>query len=379
MKLALIRQRYTPYGGAERFVERVLSSLGREDLRITVITRSWPSEQATANTRILRRDPFYLGSTWRDAGFAHAACAAVASETFDLVQSHERIACCDIYRAGDGVHREWLIQRSRRKGLSARLDAGLNPYHRYTLEAERRLFGSRRLRAVVCNARMVSEEIKRHYGVPEGKLHVIYNGVDTAFFHPGLRAEHRSRMAARLGLPDDARVCLFVGSGFERKGIPLLMEIWPHLPPQAHLVVAGRDRRLPHYREASRREGWRGRVHFVGPQRDVRPWYGLADLFVLPTLYDPCPNAALEALACGLPVLTSHKCGAAEWIRAGINGDVADALDTPAWRALILAWVSRSDPESSRAAARAAAEPLNLDTMQRAYRDLYSRLLAPSP
>lgn len=375
MKLAILRQRYTPFGGAERFLERAIAALGREDMEITVITRSWPGSGVSGAVRILALNPFYLGSTWRDAGFARASCRAVAAGKFDLVQSHERIACCDVYRAGDGVHREWLMQRARQRGLVGRSLDRLNPYHRYTLAAERRLFTSPGLKAVVCNAHMVREEIQRHFGVDRTKLHVIYNGVDTDAFHPGLRAEYRSALRAQLGLPEDAVVYLFVGSGFERKGVPLLLDLWPQLPAHAHLVVAGRDRSMQ--RCVKRAAGSGGRVHFVGAQKDVRPWYGLADVFVLPTLYDPCSNAALEALSCGLPVLTSSKCGASEWIVAGQNGDVADALDAQKWRAILLAWLAPERRRQARDAARASALPLTLEAMQQSYRDLYARLLTP--
>ncbi|MBI2315552.1 MAG: glycosyltransferase family 4 protein, partial [Betaproteobacteria bacterium] len=72
------------------------------------------------------------------------------------------------------------------------------------------------------------------------------------------------------------------------------------------------------------------RVVFAGGQEDVGPWYVLADCLVLPTLYDPFPNAALEAMACGLPLITSTSCGAAELVREGENGYVCDALDSAA-------------------------------------------------
>ena len=70
---------------------------------------------------IVRCDPFHVGRVWRDWSFARAACAATAREAFDLVQSHERIACCDVYRAGDGVHRVWLEERMRTGGRLERL------------------------------------------------------------------------------------------------------------------------------------------------------------------------------------------------------------------------------------------------------------------
>lgn len=374
MKLAIVRQRYTPFGGAERFLERALAALGRDDLEITVIARDWP-EGAQSSYRRLLLKPFSLGRAWRDSAFARAACRAVAEGGFDLVQSHERLACCDLYRAGDGVHREWLIQRGRRRGgLTSRLDR-LSLFHRRILAAEAAMFASPRLRAVICNSRMVRDEIVQYYGVPVDRLLVIPNAVDASQFHPGLRTQHRQAMRERLGLHEEQPVFLFVGSGFERKGVDLLLEIWPRA--DATLIVAGHDRNLKRYQQRAKALG--DRVRFVGPQKDVRPWYGMADAFVLPTLYDPLPNAALEALSCGLPCLTSSKSGAAEWITPGVNGAVADALDQDAWSALLQAW---SDPARCRAAAApaaAAVAELTPEAMQTRFRDLYARLLRNEP
>lgn len=372
MKLAIIRQRYNPFGGAERFLERTLAALRLDDLEVTVIARDWPKGAQSDYQRVLVK-PFAIGRAWRDAAFARAACAAVAGGGFDLVQSHERLPCCDLFRAGDGVHREWLIQRARRRGGLSRFLDRASPFHRRILAAERTLFASPRLKAIVCNSRMVRDEIARHYGVARERLVVIPNAVDGTRFHPSLREQYRASTRRELGLADDRPVFLCVGSGFERKGVDLLLEVWPGV--DATLLVVGHDRRLADYRR--RAEGLAGKVRLVGPQQDVRPWLGAADVFVLPTLYDPLPNAALEALASGLPVLTSLKSGAAEWLRPGVNGDVADALDPAAWLALLKAW---SDPARAHAAApeaRAAVAGLTPDAMQHAFRDLYSRLLRP--
>lgn len=374
MKLAIVRQRYTPYGGAERFLERALDALGGNDLEITVIASEWPQGAASAYRRVLLR-PFSIGRAWRDAAFAHAACREVVRGGYDLVQSHERIPCCDVFRAGDGVHREWLIQRGRRRGALARGLDRLSPFHHRLLVAERRLFASPRLKAVVCNSAMVRDEIVCHYGVEADRLHVIPNGVDSVRFHPGLRAQYRTSLLQQLGWPEDSVVFLLVGSGFERKGVDLLLDLWPRLAPGARLVVAGRDRNLVRYQRRTEALGLGARVRFIGPQTDVTPWYGLADAFVLPTLYDPQPNAALEALACGLPVLTSAKCGAAELITPGVDGDVADALDAPAWLAMLEAW---SDPVrcvAARDTARGAVASLSLEVLQVRYRNLYAHLL----
>ena len=324
LKIALVRQRYTPFGGAERFVTNAVRALRAEGAVLTVVTRHWPGGEEFSP---LICNPFYLGSLWRDWSFARCVCRALTNKDFDLVQSHERIACCDIYRAGDGVHREWLAQRRRVLGPLSRLGIALNPFHRHVLAAEKKLFASPQLKAVICNSIMVKEEIQRHFGFPEEKLHVIYSGVDLDAFQPRLRELHRSEVLAQLNIPADATVFLFVGSGFERKGLATALRALADLPASAHLLVVGKDKKLEQFRHLANQLGIEARTWFLGGQENVQPFYGTADAFVLPTLYDPFPNAALEAFASGLPVITSTKSGAAELIHEGENGFVRDALD----------------------------------------------------
>ena len=105
-----MRQRYNPYGGAERIVARALPALERAGAEVTLIARS---DKGWGARRVLQVNPFHVGNLWRDWSFARAARAAWRREGFDVVQSHERIPGCDVYRAGDGVHRRWLELRAR--------------------------------------------------------------------------------------------------------------------------------------------------------------------------------------------------------------------------------------------------------------------------
>lgn len=369
MQIALIRQRYTAFGGAERFVANALEALKSQGAQLTLVTRRW---QGQAGLDAIVCDPFYLGSLWRDWGFARAVCRELARRDFDLVQSHERIPCCDVYRAGDGVHGQWLAERCRALPAPQRLGLRLNPYHRYVLAAEKKLFASPRLKAVICNSRMVEEEIRRHFGVAEEKLHVIYSGVDTAAFHPELRTRHRRAVRERHGIPNDAPVFLHVGSGFERKGIARLLAALARLPDAAHALIVGKDKHLKRFQRLADHLGLAGRVLFTGGLTDVKPCYGAADVFCLPSLYDPFPNAVLEAMASGLPVVTSTKCGAAELIEPGNNGFVCDALDVTA-----LAEAMRRAAERSTEmgiAARRRVEPLTLAAMSARLVELYQQL-----
>jgi UDP-glucose:(heptosyl)LPS alpha-1,3-glucosyltransferase len=230
------------------------------------------------------------------------------------------------------------------------------------------------LKAMICNSRMVRDDVARRFGVPEDKLQLIYNGVDCAHFHPGLRAEHRAALRQKLGCSDTVKVILFVGSGFERKGVATLLDALARLP-EARLWVVGRDKAQAAMERRAARLGVTDRARFFGPQPDVRPWYGAADVFCLPTLYDPFPNAALEALACGLPLVTTTTCGAAELVRPGENGAVCAPNDPAALAAQLGPLLDAGPTPQQRAAARAAAEPFTLEATADALLDLYRRLL----
>jgi len=371
ISIALVRSRYAEDGGAERFVGRALESLKTQQLSLTLVTREWRSGDGYD---VVTCNPFYLGRLWRDWSFARCVCRELAQRKYDLVQSHERIACCDIYRAGDGVHREWLKQRARVLGPAARLGLALNPYHAYVKAAERALFASPRLKAVICNSKMVKEEIRHYFGLPDEKLPVIHNGVDTEDFHPRLR-QHRSAVRGKFNIPENARLFLFVGSGFERKGVAVLLDVMAQMPPHVFLLIVGRDKRMEDYQRRAAQRGLSGRVIFAGSQPDVRPYYGSADALVLPTLYDPFPNVVLEAMASGLPVITSTKCGAAELVESGGAGMVCDALDISALGKAMQALLVPERAAGMGRAARAIAERFDLGGMARELSALYDRLV----
>lgn len=372
MKLAIVRQRYTPFGGAERFIARALPALERAGAEVTLITRSATGWGAR---RMLRVDPLHLGRTWRDASFARAARAAWRREGFDLVQSHERIPGCDVYRAGDGVHARWLEIRRERASLLERIGIALNPYHRYVCRAERAMFEHPRLRAVVCNSAMVRDEIRRAFRVDPEKLHLVYNGVDLEHFHPRHRETLRGAARSELGLHPRETVFLFVGSGFARKGLEAAIAALARAGNDAfRLVVAGRDRTQRAFEAQARAAGVAGRVRFLGGRDDVRPLYAAADCFILPSRYDPFPNTALEALAMGLPAIVSRRTGAAEIVEDG--GWVCEP-DDPAGLAALLQEADRAtrDDEASRRARR-VAERYGMEEMALKLAALYKELMA---
>lgn len=376
MRLALIRQRYTPFGGAERFMDRAIHALGQE-AEITVLAREWRGE--ATGYRFIECNPPAHGNVARDRTFAAAVRNALAGETFDLIQSHERLVPHGIkapflYRAGDGVHATWLAERARHHGWLGRLRNAVNPYHRYMVEEEAAMFRHPKLTGVICNSQMVRDDIAARFGLPATRLHVIYNGVDLSAYAPAA-LDQKAKIRSHQGFPADQPILLYVGSGFERKGVGNLLRAFARVRADVQLVIVGADRHLSRYQALAARLGVADRVRFTGAVQDVKPWYAAADAFVLPTLYDPMPNAALEALACGLPILTTPSCGAAELITEGVNGYVRDAIDI---HGMAQAMSRLADPAGSApmgAAARTSVEHLSLDAMAQALLALYRRLV----
>jgi len=154
----------------------------------------------------------------------------------------------------------------------------------------------------------------------------------------------------------------------------VLLEAVARVKAETWAVVVGADKRAARYARRARTLGIADRVRFVGAASDVRPFYAAADSFALPSLYDPFPNAALEAMACGLPVVTSTKCGTSELVREGENGFVRDALDV----AGVAEALAKLDPATARRLGESARETvatLTPESMAREYIDLYTRLL----
>jgi UDP-glucose:(heptosyl)LPS alpha-1,3-glucosyltransferase len=319
MKIAFVRRGFSPTGGAEAYLRRLAGGVAAEGHAPVLIgSRDWP-EGAWPGEFVVRVDGRSPMRFAEDVERARAGC--------DVIFSLERILRCDIYRAGDGVHRAWLERRAACEPAWRRWSRWLNGKHRELLRLEACVFSPERTRIVIANSGMVRDEIVSDYGFPAERIEVIANGYDAPPVRPEARAERR----AELGIAPGAFVALFAGSGWDRKGLRMAVEAIRALP-EARLLVAGKGR--PFAVPAN--------VQFLGPRKDLQPDYAAADVFVLPTVYDPFSNACLEALAAGLPVLTTTANGFSEIITDGVHGSVFPPNDAAAVVEAFRCWQSSS-------------------------------------
>ncbi len=356
MRIALLRLRVGGPGGAETTLGHLARGLAAAGHRVTVYGAGVQPHESLGPQVKYAPVPVWGGKTLRLLSYALNSRRLLVQEPVDVVLSLERTLFQQVYRAGDGCHREWLARRTPQLSMAQRLAQTLSPFHLVMLQLENRLFRDPELKRVIANSRQVKAEIIRHFQGEPGKIRVIYNGLDRRVFRPPAEADRR-QVRRRLGAPEDGGLILFVGSGFARKGLAYLFEAFSHLTDeQAHLWVVGKDRPAD-YQRLAQRLGVASRVRFWGPQAEVAPFYQAADLLALPTLYDPCSNVVLEALGCGCPVITTQANGAAEFITPGENGAILVSPEPiPLLATALEEWLTKSrDPRVSQASADAVA------------------------
>jgi UDP-glucose:(heptosyl)LPS alpha-1,3-glucosyltransferase len=207
---------------------------------------------------------------------------------------------------------------------------------------------------------MVKQDVMERYGVPEEAITIIPNGVDLDRFHPRHRTGSGAVLRQQLGFDDSHLVLVFVGTGYRRKGLDCLLDVMPELVrqrPESRLLVAGSESGLASWQQQAERIGMANHVRFLGGRRDPEVCYGAGDLYVLPTQYDPFANTTLEALASGLPVVTTAANGGCEVLDHGKHGAViSEADDRDALLQALLMWSDRDRLRDSSVAARSRAE-----------------------
>lgn len=337
LAIAFVRRGYSQSGGAEAYLKRLACGVldAGHDVHL-ITTNDWPQTEWPFG-RVHRLH--YQSAI----AFANELKQMRPGIPCDVLMSLERVWDCHVYRAGDGVHRAWLNRRRKFEVPLQRFIRGLNHKHRDMLQLEEALFTDRGAGRVIVNSHMVKSEIVDLYHYPADKIDIVQNGVplEKFRFDPELREKSRTD----LKLKPDQIALLFAGSGWERKGLLFAIE--------AMQLCRNRNMRLLVAGRGNQRSYKSKRVQFLGEVPDLVRIYAAADIFILPTIYDPFSNACLEGLACGLPVITTRANGFSEIIEDGVHGSIVDfANDLAGLRDAIQLW--------SDAACRAAVRPTNI-------------------
>ncbi len=341
LRLGVAVRRFHPYGGGERFLGRLLEALPEERFELHLFTTGSPPTGPWVHHRVPALGWLPWGRFW---GFGWAAARAVARDPVDLLYAHDAIlGPVDIFRAGGGCHPAYRAAMAPADSPARRLWEAIRPRHGMMTAVERRCFLT--ARQVVVNSERVKREVCSFYGVVPERVAVVYNGIDLARFDPAGGAVARAAVATRFPEVADRVRLLYVGSGFRRKGVDTLLRglarVAPAVRADLHLLVVGKEPRLARYRRLAARLGIGDRVTFTGPLKEVDELLLGCDGFCFPTRYEPFSNACLEALAAGLPVITTAANGVAERLTDGGGVVVDDAEDVDGFAAAITRMADR--------------------------------------
>jgi UDP-glucose:(heptosyl)LPS alpha-1,3-glucosyltransferase len=371
MNLALCYERVVPAkGGAEVFIADFIRRLvaDRHEVHLYGYERDAASlpREVIFHALLPRAAPRFL-RPWR---FAAACERALQQEPHDIVLGFNKTWRQDVALPQGGLHAASVLQNrlKYRNGLmrfGARIAKWLDPAHWSYTWLERKQYAGCERPLVIASSRMVAGHFRRFYGMGPDRVRVIPNAVDPARFSEHDRLRIRAEVRERLHLTPDEPTALFVGINYRLKGLEPLLHAVRELPVMPfHLLVCGSGR-VRGFKRLARRLGIERQVSFLGYCGEVRQMYFASDFLVHPTFYDPCSLVVLEALACGLPVITSIHNGAGELLHPQEDGIVLE--DPHDAKALGCAIERFCDSRVRAAASRAARHTASAWTFEAHY------------
>jgi UDP-glucose:(heptosyl)LPS alpha-1,3-glucosyltransferase len=311
-------------GGAERYLVDLCKRMAAEDFEVHVYAERWDEEEEGVHCHLVRTISF--PKSLRLLSFAARATRAIREGRYDVTLGVGNTLGADVLQPHGGVHWAWFWRS---------LKAYDNPFLRLlkllgrTLSAKQWVSGwiedapyrSGKVRRLVAISEMVKQDMMESYHLTSDRITVVYNGVDIERFHPR-NGQWREEIRRRHGIGEEFLI-LFVSNNYRMKGLAYLIRALSQMKkeqsPPFKLLVLGRDREAPYLRLAEG-QGLSGDIVFAGSTDRPERYYGAADLLVHPTFYDACSLTVLEALASGLPVVTTSHNGAGGLLQQGEDG-----------------------------------------------------------
>ncbi len=333
MKVALISEWIDPWrGGAETSTLQFLHHLMDRGTEVHLFTRSRPSPTPTLHVHNIGGAA--MSRTRRSVTFAHRVARLVRQDRYDVIHAISPCTCADIYQPRGGtvaesIERNLALIGSGPRRLIKRYANRLNFKQRYSLIMERAIFGGG-VPIIVAISDYVTDQLRRHYDVPQSAIRKIYNGVNPDDTDPEERRRHREAVRREYDIADDHCLVLLIAHNFRLKGLPTWIDALARINRQGvsdvRSLVIGKGDSLRWQRQAER-IGVADFVTFTGPSDRIPTMLHAGDVLVHPTYYDPCSRVVLEAMASGLACVTTRWDGASEMISDGDNGYVLDDSD----------------------------------------------------
>lgn len=375
MKIAFGYESVLPArGGCETYITDLARRLVADGHEVHLYACRWDAAALPKSVRChalgLPPGPRFL-RPWR---FGAACEQALREACHDVTIGFDKTWGQDVLYPQGGLHSasaEHNLGKYRRPWMRslARVVKHFDLAHHSFVRLEQRQYLGPTRPLVIVNSHMVQRHFQEHYGIDPSTLRVVYSAIDPGRFPAHDRPRIRQEWRERWGIGPEETVGLFAAMNYRLKGLDPLLHALRYLPSYRpfRLLVAGNSR-FQGYQRLARRLGVAHMVQFLGPCSEMRNCYFAADFLVHPTFYDPCSLVVLEALACGLPVVTTRFNGARELLHPPREGYVID--DPHDHRRLAECMMDLLDPDQRGACARAAAETATHWTFDDHYRQM---------
>jgi UDP-glucose:(heptosyl)LPS alpha-1,3-glucosyltransferase len=310
----------------------------------------------------------------------------VRRHELDVVHDNGYGWFCDVFQPHGGSRRasfeqNLLLSPRLVRGVKRQAARWLTRHDEFRKLVDRQYSDPQRIYMPI--SRMVAGHMMRYHGVPAHQMRLVYNGVDLQRFSPEHRDTFRDEIRQQLGIRSEQVMLLIVAHNFRLKGVRTLLRAAARLSAggkDLHVVIVG-GKHLDFWQRRAKWMGLAERVSFLGRIDDPVPYYAAADAYVQPTFYDPCSLVVLEALASGLPVVTSRFNGVSELLTHGREGYViCDPADHHELAEALLPMFNPARRAAMGQAARALAlqHPLerNCREILEVYREIVGRRLS---
>jgi UDP-glucose:(heptosyl)LPS alpha-1,3-glucosyltransferase len=317
MKLACILFKYFPYGGLQRDFMRIANIALAQGDSVDVYTLEWHGDIPDGmNVEVIELSA--MSNHVKYEKFVAAIKPALDAGQYDCVIGFNKMPGLDVYYAADPCY-EARIRRIR--GFWARWTRRYRHFASY----ERAVFAEDASTEVLLIAEAEIANFKKFYHTSDARLHLLPPGIA----RDRLRSTEHNEIAAglrqELGIAEDEKLMLMVGSGFRTKGLDRTLDAMAALPTRlrdkTHLVVIGKDNVQPFIRMAEKR-GLADNMQFFAGRDDIPRFLAGADILIHPAYSENTGTVLLEALAAGVPVLTTDTCGYAHYINEAGGGRV---------------------------------------------------------
>ncbi|MFO1041956.1 MAG: glycosyltransferase family 4 protein [Planctomycetaceae bacterium] len=317
MHIAIVRRHCSlKKGGAERYCVNLFRGLQKLGHRVTIVGEAIDDE-LKEEVDFIPVPVLRLNSWTKNKSFFVNTGRVLRKHRFDVVHGLSRVDGLDTFRLTERLQIHWVNMYYRNP--VARWLQHMNPRHRLVFDLERKIFGPDGVRKVIVQSQLDARLLREYFGVDESRICQIINGVDTNTFHPGVRTD-RDALREEWKIGRDDPLLVFASMDFRGKGLDSILDAMARMKNrETRLIVVGQGN-VGAFERRSKSLGIAHRVTFAGRQSAIQRFYGAADLFVLPTIYEPFPNVNLEAMACGTPVITTATAGGSEIIREEVNG-----------------------------------------------------------